>query len=152
MKGLTTRGQTSLDFLMTYGWALLIIFIVVGVMFALGIFNVGAFIGPRVTGFNQLNVVAWNIDSAGNLKFKLQNYAGMDIRVVKVEALNEGSSYTYNINNVSIPNGMVSGIIPVGVISGLTAGTYYTLPLRITYTDPSGFAYTETGTFTGKSS
>jgi len=146
------KGQTSLDFLMTYGWTMLIIFIVVGVMFALGIFNVGAFIGPRVTGFNQVDVVAWNVDSSGNLKLKLQNLAGMDIKVTKVDAMNQGSDFSYPIANVSILNGETSDIIQVGRIGGLTAEVYYTLPLRITYTDPSGFAYTESGTLTGKSS
>lgn len=149
MKGHILRGQTSFDFLVTYGWVMFIVFIVVGVMFALGIFNVGLFIGPRSTGFNQVNVVAWNVDSTGYLKLKLQNYAGMNIQITDIESLSGSNGISYPISNVSISNGMISGVISVGRFGVLTSGSYYTLPLRITYTDSTGFAYSESGTLTG---
>src|SRR5271157_919763 len=143
------RGQTSLDFLMTYGWALLLIVIVVGALFALGIFNVGSFVGQRATGFPQVGVDAWNINSIGTLTLRLQNFAGTDIRVTGVNVTYGTIAFSYPISNVSIPNSRTSDAFPVGNITGLSPGQYYTLPLRITYTDPNNFVYTETGTISG---
>ena len=149
MKDEPQKGQTSLDFLMTYGWALLLIVVVVGALFALGIFNVGSFIGPRATGFAQIGVLAWNINSAGALALRLQNFAGMDISVTNITASYGTAAYSYDITNVSIPNGKTSDTFNVGTIGGLAPGQYYTMPLRIIYTDINGFAYTETGTISG---
>jgi len=143
------KGQTSLDFLMTYGWALLLIVVVVGALFTLGVFNVGSFIGPRATGFSQLGVIGWNVNAAGILSLRLQNFAGMDINVINIEATYGTSNYSFLITNVSIPNSKISDTFTVGAISGLAPGQYYTLPLRITYIDLNGFNYTETGTISG---
>ena len=145
----TTLGQTSLDFMMTYGWALLLVVVVVSSLFALGVFNAGSFLGPRATGFAQVGVLAWNVNAAGVLALRLQNFAGMDITVINIEATFGNSHFPYDITNVSIPNGKVSDTFTVGAISGLAPGQYYTMPLRITYTDFNGFNYTETGTISG---
>jgi len=143
------KGQTSLDFLMTYGWAVLLVVVVVASLFALGVFNAGSFLGPRATGFSQLDVVAWNIDSGGSLSLKLQNLAGMDVRVARIDASYGTSNYSFPITNVSIPNSKTSEVFTVGTISGLVPGQYYTLPMKITYMDFNGFNYTETGTISG---
>jgi len=143
------KGQTSLDFLMTYGWAVLLVVAVVASLFVLGVFNIGAFIGPRATGFSQLSVIAWNVNSAGDLALRLQNFAGMDINIVNIDASYGTSNYSFPITNVSIPNSKTSDTFTVGTISGLAPGQYYTLPLRITYVDLNGFNYTETGTISG---
>jgi len=143
------EGQTSFDFLMTYGWALLLIVIVIGALFALGVFNVGSFTGPTATGFAQIGMIDWNVNNSGSLSLKLQNLAGMDIRVTGVSGLYGNSNFSYIISNVSIPNGEASDVFNVGTIGSVSPGLYYTLPLRITYTDFSGFNYTETGTISG---
>jgi len=148
-KGRIPKGQTSLDFLMTYGWAVLLVVVVVASLFALGVFNSGSFLGPRATGFAQVGVIAWNVNAAGVLALRLQNFAGMDINVVNIEATYGTSHFPYDITNVSIPNGKISDTFTVGAISGLAPGQYYTLPLRIVYTDINGFNYTETGTISG---
>jgi hypothetical protein len=36
------KGQTAMEYLMTYGWAILIIMVVVAVLFYLGVFNLGS--------------------------------------------------------------------------------------------------------------
>ena len=148
-RSMGAKGQTSLDFLMTYGWAVLLVVVVVASLFALGVFNAGSFLGPRATGFSQLGVIAWNINAAGILSLKLQNFAGMDINVINIEATYGTSHYSYDITNVSIPNSKISDTFTVGAIGGLAPGQYYTLPLRITYIDLNGFNYTETGTISG---
>jgi len=144
-----TLGQTSLDFLMTYGWAVLLVVVVVASLFALGVFNAGSFLGPRATGFAQIGVIAWNVNAAGDLALRLQNFAGMDINIINIEATYGISHFSYDITNVSIPNSKISDTFTVGTISGLAPGQYYTMPLRISYTDLNGFNYTETGTISG---
>ncbi len=44
-KGRNTKAQSAMEYLMTYGWAILIIAIVLAALFALGIFSSSSFIG-----------------------------------------------------------------------------------------------------------
>ncbi len=39
------RAQSAMEYLMTYGWAILIIAIVLGALFSLGVFSSGSFVG-----------------------------------------------------------------------------------------------------------
>ena len=46
------KGQGAMEYLMTYGWAILVVMIVGIVMWQLGIFNLGSSTPPRLSGFN----------------------------------------------------------------------------------------------------
>ena len=39
------KGQAAMEYLMTYGWAILIIIVVVGALFAMGVFKGGTTVG-----------------------------------------------------------------------------------------------------------
>ncbi len=46
----TSRLQSAMEYLMTYGWAILILAVVVGVLFQLGVFNSSTFAGTSCIG------------------------------------------------------------------------------------------------------
>ena len=69
---------------MTYGWALLLIVIIVGALFALSIFNVGSFTGSRATGFAQVGVTDWNIDPSGYLSLRSRTWPAWIISVTNI--------------------------------------------------------------------
>ena len=50
------RSQSALEYMMTYGWAILIIVIVAGVLYGLGIFSPSSSISATITGFSGLGV------------------------------------------------------------------------------------------------
>ena len=149
----TVKGQAALDFLMTYGWALLLIVLAVGALFALGVFDISGFLGSRATGFAQVHVAAWRVDGAGVLTVKLTNQVGADINVTNATWTYLGTSTTNATVNTTVNNGQTSATLTLGSVSGITsAGTSYTLPMSMTYVDrATGFAYQTSGTLTGKS-
>ena len=56
------KGQTAIEYLMTYGWAILIILIVAGVLAYYGIFAPSSFLGPTARGFGQIQVLnPWSL-------------------------------------------------------------------------------------------
>ena len=145
------KGQAALDFLMTYGWALLLVVLVVGALFALGIFDIGSFLGSRSSGFAQIKPVGWKVDSTGAFTIKLQNNAGTDVNITAINA----TLRTNTLNNgtvTSITNGKQSGTLTVGTFSSPpAAGGSYSVAVSISYTDTAtNFAYTDSGTVTGK--
>ena len=51
------RSQSALEYMMTYGWAILIIVIVAVILYSMGIFNPSSSISATVTGFSGLGSV-----------------------------------------------------------------------------------------------
>ncbi len=145
------KAQAGLDFLMTYGWALLLIVLVVGALFALGVFDIGSFTGSKATGFAQVGVVGWKLDTGGILTAKFENHAGTDINITSINATYKTSSVTYS-TTFNVDNGKQSGTITVGTFgSPGSKGSSYTVKMEITYSDRNtGFVYTDSGTVTGK--
>ena len=50
------KGQTALEYLMTYGWAILIVIIVVGALYALGLTQPCRWVGTQVREFADFKV------------------------------------------------------------------------------------------------
>lgn len=149
-----TKAQAGLDYLMTYGWALLIIVLVIAMLFAMGIFDVGSFLGNRSAGFGDVRPIAWRIDNSGNFTLKLQNNAGVSVNVTNITAsLGIISISTNNTTSVFLPSGQQSGTIVVGNFSNVTTpvGSLYSMRLSIQYVDMgTNFTYTNSGTLTGR--
>ena len=144
------KAQAGLDFLMTYGWALLLIVLVVGALFALGIFDIGSFTGSRASGFSQMGVVGWSMAPNGTLFMKFRNQVGAPVNITAVNST-FGSNTVHYSTPFNIANGQQSGVINVGSLGGQTTGSSYTIAVRVTYTDlNTGFNYTDAGTLTGK--
>ena len=147
---ISKKGQAGLDFLMTYGWALLLIVLVVGALFALGIFNVGSFTGSKAAGFAQLTPVGWQLATDGTLTVKFSNHAGTDVNVINVTA-KMGSTTKYNDTAFTIDNGEISGTVTISGLPSKTAGSTYSIKLTLKYTDmATNFEYEDGGTITGK--
>ena len=150
-----SRGQAALDFLMTYGWALLLIVLVVGALFSMGIFDMGMFMGSRATGFAQVSVSAWQLNTSGYLNVRLRNNAGKDINVTSVNATMNTLFVNYNGTNgagVVIYTGKESASLNLGnYLSYPSKGSSYSVKLDIQYVDlSSSFNYSDAGTLSGK--
>ncbi|VVB73438.1 Uncharacterised protein [uncultured archaeon] len=143
------KGQSALDFLMTYGWALLLIVLAVGALFALGVFNTGSFVGARAVGFTQIGVSAWRVNGSGNFTVQLANRAGTDVNVTNITSTYLGNTFVTN-QTVSISNGATSATLAIANMTGVTAGATYSVPMSIIYVDRlTGFVYQTSGTLTG---
>ncbi len=145
------KGQAGLDFLMTYGWALLLIVLIVGALFALGVFNVGSFTGSKAAGFTEVAPIGWRVATDGTMTVQFANHVGTNINVTNITAtlgtqtINDNTSFT-------ISSGENSNTITVGQFTSPgSTGTHYAVKLKITYKDMStGFVYEDSGTLTGK--
>ena len=51
------RSQSALEYMMTYGWAILIIVIVAVILYSMGIFNPSSSVSSTVIGFSGLGSV-----------------------------------------------------------------------------------------------
>ena len=144
------RAQAALDFLMTYGWALVMITICVAALYSMGVFDTSTFIGSRASGFSQMTATDWAIQPNGTLFLKLKNNAGTDVNVTAINATYQSQSVQYG-TVTPIQNGQLSGNIAVGSFAAMPRGAGYSVQVAMAYTDiATGYSYVDSGTLTGK--
>lgn len=140
-----------MEYLMTYGWAILIVIIVAAALYALGVFNPATFTGQRATGFVNLGVPdagAWALRTNGQFSIVLKNGLPSTVTIHSIDATLAGSTQTNSTDMTIAPGGTVSAN-PLVTFGSQTSGSAYSVSLSILYTPTGGFNQTETGTVTG---
>ena len=149
------KGQSAMEYLMTYGWAILIVIIVVAVLFSLGLFNPSTFTQTTATGFSGFNAPTggWQLTSGGTLTVQLTNGVGSTINITEAGA-NVGSSHVINAYSGPAGNAVSPGQTVTLTFTGLTgpaSAAAYSAKVNITYTNVgSGVTgFRSAGTLTG---
>lgn len=149
----TKKGQSALDFLMTYGWAIALIVIIAAVLFALGIFDVNNFVGNKAVGFSQVSVKGWGLNSTGAFNIKLSNQFGAPINITNISVKIGATTAPVNGLPVTVTTGADTGILNTSATAfgTQTSGSSYTAQVVISYKDLNAdFPYTTSGTLTAK--
>ncbi len=135
------RAQAALEYLMTYGWALLIVVIVGVALWSLGVFNTNAGNVARLTGIPTIQA----IDMKGN---------STDFVLVfsPKKSIQSASFSSSDLTNCTIsPADTTLSPTKKYTLDCLWAnGQKSTFQITLDYTDPiSGLSHSETGTVTG---
>lgn len=148
---MTRKAQSAMEYLMTYGWAILIVIIVAAALYALGIFNPATYTQSTAVGFQgfQVPTGGWQFTSNGQLTLQLRNMAGSNIEITNVTATYAGRE-RYNDTTYQLSAGDTYTI----TISGFplaNQGTPYSITVEITYTnlDTGLSGFRSSGTLTG---
>jgi len=64
------KGQTALEYLMTYGWAILIVIVVVAALYSLGLTKPCRWVGTQITGFSGggFQVTGWTKGNTNSIR------------------------------------------------------------------------------------
>lgn len=144
------KAQSGMEYLMSYGWVILILVIVAAAFYALGVFNPLTFAGRTVTGFQVLGTpIDWELRSAdGNLTLNLVNgRMSTPVTIYAITATINGQSTLYNPDGLTIEPGAADSVtFPVTPV--LTPGSTYSVKVAIVY-NSGGLNHTDIGTVTG---
>jgi len=152
MIGGNKKGQAALDFMMTYGWAILLVVIIAVALFAMGIFEPANFIGNKAAGFGGVVPTGWQLNQAGTFTIKVTNTVGKPIRLDSINVTIGSSSVNVAVTNITIPVGEGSTLLTstTGAFGAQAPGGY-TAKVSIQYTDLNeGFPYVSSGTINAK--
>ncbi len=150
-----SKGQTAMEYLMTYGWAILIVLVVGAVLYFYGFFTPGKLVGASIQGFTKLRPLQVDIDSAGNIRVLLENRVGEEINLAVVYGRTAGSgAYVLSPTNVSTIRitGRSDFITVTGIGGSGTTGDTYNFDLAFQYylvSTGSGTQFNSTGTISG---
>ena len=147
------KGQAAMEFLMTYGWAILVVLIAIGALVYFGVLSPDKFIQDNCTltpplSCSQLgDFVALTAD-ASNIKLQVQNGAGSAMTIGSVILTETDGNVCNRVDIVSSVNdgSKAEFIFTCNDINAQTAkGTKFKGDLNIVYNLGSG-AYNQTST------
>ncbi len=96
------KGQAALEFLMTYGWALVMILIVIAAILYFGVARPKDILPNRCMFSPQIGCVAYSLASSDNtIRLKLMNNVG---ETITVSSLNLNSETQTNIDCIDPQN------------------------------------------------
>lgn len=78
------RGQAAMEFLMTYGWAILAAVIVIGVLASFGVFSPSTYVPNRCVVSAPFGCNAGTADSTNGVQLELRNGAGEAVNVTSI--------------------------------------------------------------------
>ena len=135
------KGQGAMEYLMTYGWAILVVMIVGIVMWQLGIFNPSGTQSITMQGFGAIKpqLAGTGLSADGQFTGTFLNAGGAKIAVRKVKVTVSdptiaGASITYTASErEAAANKHVTAVVVVtsGSLGG--AGDAYSATVEITY-------------------
>ena len=154
------KAQAAMEYLMTYGWAILIVIIVAAALYALGVFNPATWTGTRSTGFANIGApVDWYYNSTGEFYITLKNSLGSPITISSVTAACGTGGAAVDLGPSGNPVIGAGGTVEYFITTAnatycapLTAGSSYSTQVSVSYTKTGGqYSQTDTGTVTGSS-
>ena len=140
------KAQAAMEFLMTYGWAILAAVIAIAALAYFGVFSPARYM-PNVCTINSpLGCDEYSIDSTTGITIVLRNGAGDS---VDISSFQVGNCAPIVVG--IIPDGGTNTTVSLAGCGTLTAGDKYKGDITVEYTKGSGtLLQTVTGTISGK--
>lgn len=85
------KGQAAMEFLMTYGWAILAAIVAIGVLAYFGVFSPGKIAGSNAIVNNPFYAASWQVNTT-TVNLELLNNGGDTIKVFNVTVTGSGAS------------------------------------------------------------
>lgn len=136
------QSQMALEFMMTYGWAIMVAMIAVSAIAYFGVLNPDRFFPTACTLESGIGCTDFKVNE-GNVILVLRNGRGEDISISNIAAMNCTGSASGPLRN---------GDQGVFIVDGCrnAADSKFVSDLNITYTGESGITHSNAGRIVGK--
>ena len=148
---MVNKGQAAMEFLMTYGWAILVVLVAIAALAYFGVLNPGRYLPDSCIITPGMSCDDFKVTSA-DAQLILRNGLGEDLSGVSIAIAGCTASAEADGNDAwndgSILGG-TDGITLAGCSNG-NAGARFSQDVNVGYTGSSGINHTVTGTLTTK--
>lgn len=140
------KGQAAMEFLMTYGWAILAAVIAIGVLAYFGVFSPGRYVSNVCTLNAPFGCDEFAI-GVDEIKLNIRNGGGLDYTLTKIEV----DGCTEDATSRPVIDGNTTGEVSI-TCTGLASGNKVKKDITISYikTDGGTITQTATGTVSGR--
>lgn len=141
------RAQAALEFLMTYGWAILVVIIAISSLAYFGVLSPDKFLPEKCVLPPGLACLSYRIGE-DTAKLVIQNSLGQSIAVSRVDVDAGGSGCVYS-SSVTLNNGQKYSFNMTGCSNG-NYGKKFRSDVYVTYTDEEGMSQEKVGEIISK--
>ncbi|MGV8142699.1 MAG: hypothetical protein ACP5NS_03635 [Candidatus Pacearchaeota archaeon] len=132
------KGQAAMEFLMTYGWAILAAIVAIGVLAYFGVFSPGKLAGSSAILNNPYYASAWQVSSTQNISLEVINNGGDSFFLSEIVINGTGSNSAYGCINRTLANPFNPGVtklilIPTCYGTPLTVGNNFAGDIQVKY-------------------
>jgi hypothetical protein len=146
------KGQGAMEYLMTYGWAILVVVIVGIVLVNMGVLDLGGQVVNTQEGFGQIKPTDWSCTAgdgaADEVSIVVANGAGGQIGNVSATIGGVAATCTPATVEAGDTTTCTSDSATVDCNAD-SAGAQFEVDATISYTSPSGLSKESTGTVKG---
>ena len=133
----TRRSQSALEYMMTYGWAILIIVIVAVVLYSMGIFTPSSFLSfSGITGLFGFQPASAACASNGQMIVKLSNSLGYQVSISSINVTSSSGVSVTQPESATLFPGQTQEFLLFGICPK-TSGSSFSDTITVTYTEPS---------------
>ncbi|MBN1377295.1 hypothetical protein JW949_03100 [Candidatus Woesearchaeota archaeon] len=152
------KAQAAMEFLMTYGWAILVVLAAIGALAYFGVLSPAQFLPEKCTFPPGLDCIGKASINSSGVVVVLANNQGHTINITNVNgtettltaySLGSGAgNITTGVTDLAVQNNQK---VTISCLVSLTSGEKFKDDLRVTYTDSeTGLQHIATGTVIGK--
>ncbi|MBE5729497.1 YncE family protein [Candidatus Parvarchaeota archaeon] len=135
--GKNKRSQSALEYMMTYGWAILIIVIVAVVLYSMGIFSPSSFLSfSGITGLSGFQPASAACASNGQMIVKLSNSLGYQVSLFSINVTTSSGVSVTQPESATLYPGQTQEFIVFGICPK-TSGSSFSDTITVAYTEPS---------------
>ncbi len=146
------RSQSALEYMMTYGWAILIIVIVAAVLYSMGIFNPSSSSNTTATGFAQFTPLDFSCTPQTGFSAVFGNDLGSVIKIYNASLVSSSEMSALNLSIKGGPAYILQGgtfdVINSTASPCPSSGSRYALDFKFVFTY-EGVNYTSIGALSG---
>ncbi len=136
------KGQSALEYMMTYGWAILVIVIVAAVLYSLGIFSPSSSVGTGSTGFAPFAATASSCGPSGfKVAFTVGGTPGGAPVTITSVTVTSSSGFSTPPSGMSVPSGTLSPgntFTTTSTSGACSSGVHYSASMMIDYNYQNG--------------
>ena len=135
--GKNKRSQSALEYMMTYGWAILIIVIVAVVLYSMGIFSPSSFLSfSGITGLSGFQPASAACASNGQMIVKLSNSLGYQVSINSINVTSSSGVSVTQSESATLNPGQTQEFLVFGICPK-TSGSSFSDTITVAYTEPS---------------
>jgi hypothetical protein len=110
------KAQAAMEFLMTYGWAILVVLAAIGALAYFGVLSPERFMPGQCTITGGFSCIEWKLDDGANeLRMYIQNNLGVDAENVGFAVKDKDGTWCTTAGNVSaLVNGARTNVSVTG--------------------------------------
>jgi hypothetical protein len=146
------RGQSAMEYLITYSWAIVAIGVIIMLLFYLGAFNPTAWVPVRneAIGLSVFGITDFTVNGTGTITLFLLNNAQSSVNLtdIKIQGVSL-TGVTPALPKLMSP-GSTFNITGNSTISGNKEDAFYNTKIEFNYTIVGGAAHTDSGLLRGK--